>query len=164
MRVLVAFYSRTGTAARAARIAASGLRARGVDAEVFAIRERYRLPYPLWLLLSFLPGVGWPIMGSGPDLAAFDGLLLVAPKWTLACPPVESWIRSARGGGKPAALAVACGGFDEDRYAAAYAKKLGRRGFSVSRAVTVKKRTIAGPKARATILGAVDALVEGMAK
>lgn len=158
---LVVFHSRLGGAARGAREAAKALRAQGAQVTVEEARECVWLPYPLWLLLSFIPGAGWPIIPPENDPAKFDATLLVVPKWTLACPPVESWLAAkGRHLGRSALLVVA-GGFDHERFTRVYRRKMERLGAKVVWAEPVKRRELINGQAGGIIMEMAKMLTEG---
>ena len=141
MRIGVVWYSRTGATARAAREAAALLEDLGHQAAELPIRPRVELPYPLWLVLSFVPGSRFPLREPPPPLESFDGCLLALPKWTFSCPPVNSVLARCRKL-PPTALLVTCGGWDQERYLAALERRLARRGATVLGGIAIKRRRV----------------------
>lgn len=142
MRVLLAWYGRTGTTARVAGATRAALEARGLEVVEAQIQPRVDLPYLAWLLLSFLPIARWPIRGDLPDPASFDLCFLATPKWTFACPPVASFL--ARFGARlpPTALLLTYGGFDQVRYLRALEATARRRGVRVLDSLALRRRGV----------------------
>lgn len=141
-RVLVAWYSRTGTTARVVADARPILEGLGHTVGEARIVPRRALPYPVWLGLSFVPGARVPLVGPLPDPSAFDACLLAVPKWTLACPPVNQYL--ARFGRRlpPTAVLLTYGGFDEARYLNSVEERLRRDGVDVIGGIALRRRHI----------------------
>ena len=142
-KVLVLYLTRNGASARAAREAGDLLRKAGHRVETEELRARIRLPYPLWLLWSFIPGIGAPIMPLAREPGNFDAMVLAFPKWTVNCPPVTGFLAKYASRLPPLFLIVTMGGWDGPRYAGSYAKKLAAHGAAV-RGVAVLKRKCVG--------------------
>lgn len=142
MRILVAWYSRTGTTERVVRASRPMLEALGHEVVEDRLRPRLDLPYPLWLALSFVPGVRVPIAGGRVDPAGFDACLLATPKWTLACPPVNEYMARAGRQLPPTAIVLTCGGFDQARYLRALEGRVARAGVRVLGGVAVRRRHV----------------------
>lgn len=142
MRILLAWYSRTGTTERVVRAARPMLEALGHEVVEDRLRPRVDLPYPLWLALSFVPGARVPIAGDRVDPAGFDACLLATPKWTVACPPVNEYVRRFGRRLPPTAIVLTCGGFDQARYLRALEDRLRRAGVRVRGAVAVRRRHV----------------------
>lgn len=142
MRVLVAWYSRTGTTAGVVAGARPLLEELGHTVGEARIRPRRDLPYPVWLGLSFVPGARVPLAGPLPDPSAFDACLLAVPKWTLACPPVNQYL--ARFGRRlpPTAVLLTYGGFDEARYLRSLEDHLRRDRVPLLGSTMLKRRRI----------------------
>ncbi len=82
-----------------------------------------RLPYFLWLILSFIPNL--PFKVEIPSLKD-QNLVLVFPKWTFNCPPITFFhYYCVRNGIKFSKifLIISYGGFGEKKYAQKYAQK-----------------------------------------
>ncbi len=158
MRILLRWFSRTGTTRRLAAEARAVLEGLGHEVVEAPIVPRFGLPYPLWLLLSFVPGSRVPVQVDAPDPQGFDGCLLALPKWTLACPPVNGYLAQAGRRLPPTALLVTCGGWDQDRYLAALRKRLEGLGVSVRGGWVVKRRELeagtSGPGLKRFLAGA----------
>jgi hypothetical protein len=134
MRILVAYYSRTGHTARLAEALAAEARRRGhaVTVErIQAVRDwnKWLLPIPLLPLLPLLPLYlasarfrrVWhrihhqpqqavrPL--AVPDVAGFDLVLLGTPKWLYLAYPVARWLDTVTGlaGRRVAGFATFCG-------------------------------------------------------
>ncbi len=142
MRILVAHYSRTGTTDRVARFASQQLARLGHRVVPHRIQPRLDLPYPLWLVLSFLPGARVPLAGPAPAVREFDALLLATPKWTVACPPVNGFLAAVGLPLPPTAVLLTCGGWDEQRYLHALHERLRRRGARTLGGLAVRRRTV----------------------
>ncbi|MDW7710541.1 MAG: hypothetical protein SCH98_08700 [Deferrisomatales bacterium] len=142
MKLLVPWYSRTGTTGRVVRETRAVLERLGHTVTDVAIVPRRRLPYPLWLLLSFLPGSRVPVAGGSPDPAAFDGCLLALPKWTFSCPPVNAYLAAWGARLPPTAVVVTCGGWDQDRYLRALQRHLEGGGTLVRGGCAVRRRHV----------------------
>jgi hypothetical protein len=144
MRILLAWYSRTGTTERIVRAARPMLEALGHEVVEDRVRPRLDLPYPLWLALSFVPGARVPIAGGRIDPAGFDACLLAVPKWTLACPPVNAYLARVGGRLPPTAIVLTCGGFDQARYLRALEQRVARMGARVLGGVALRRRHVIG--------------------
>jgi hypothetical protein len=144
-RALVLYLSRTGTGARVARDAARALGKMGYRADLRPLEPRFDLPYLLWLLLSFIPALATPINKLDVDPGDYDRCVLVMPKWTFNCPPVESFLGQYASKLPPTFLLVICGGWDEDRYMESYRGKLVSAGAEVSGEATVRGDQVSKP-------------------
>jgi hypothetical protein len=147
VKVLLAWCSRTGTTAAAAARSGSLLEGWGHEVTEAPIVPRWDLPYPVWLLLSFVPGSRVPLMAANaaqgwPDPGACDRCLLALPKWTFSCPPVNEYL--ARFGPRlpPTALLVTCGGWDQDRYLESLARRLQAAGAPVLGTLALRRRLL----------------------
>ena len=145
-RLLILYHSRTDATARLVREAARELRAGGFDLALAPIEPRLPLPYPLWLFLSFIPGVRFPIRPLEEELSHFDGCLLAFPKWTLANPPVNALISVYGKDFPPTALLTVCGGWDELRYLEQYRNALERKGVTVIGQAAFRRGQIGKPQ------------------
>lgn len=141
-RLLCTWYSRTGTGLHLAGLAAAALRELGHEVCEAPLLPRFDLPYPLWLALSFVPGSRAPLAPPVPDPKGFDGCVLVSPKWTLSCPPVNSFLAGRGRRLPPTALLLVYGGWDQDRYLGALAARMRRRGVPVSGTLSVKRNLV----------------------
>jgi hypothetical protein len=110
-----------------------------VHVRVEEIRPRWNFPYPIWLVLSFIPGAGTRI-NRFQDLSS--PVILAMPKWTVNCPPVTTFLRKGYLREKEVFLVISYGGFDEKRYAASYRKKVARCAARVRDVLLVKRRRI----------------------
>ena len=154
MRIAIAWYSRTGTTARAVRESEAILEGFGHSLSECRILPRFDLPYPLWLALSFFPGSRFPVKSNAPQFAGVDACLLAVPKWTFSCPPLNGFLA---GGRKlpPTAVLVTCGGWDQERYLNALCARLARSGAAVLGGTALKRKRIEageGPAALETFL------------
>lgn len=138
-RVLILYLSFAGAGARVAREAARALEAHGEEVELALIEPSYCLPYPLWLLLSFIPGVATPIAPLTVNPEEFDRCVLIFPKWTFNCPPLEGFIKRYADKLPPAILLTVCGGWDEERYLEGYRKRFAGAGARIIGALSVKR-------------------------
>ncbi len=78
------YYTFTGNSRRIAEILASEF-----GGEMREIKS-YKLPYIIWLILSFIPFLGVKIDTQPPSGSE---IVLCFPKWTLNCPPVTTFLR-----------------------------------------------------------------------
>ena len=145
LRVLVLYLSRTGTGARVARDAARLLERRGDSVVLCPITPSFELPYLIWLLLSFVPGLATPIQSLDPSPEEFDRCLLIIPKWTFNCPPVEELLNRYAARFPQTFLLVTCGGWDEERYTERYRMKLARAGAHVVGAAALRGAQVGKP-------------------
>ncbi len=138
MKIAIAYFSWTGNTKAVARKITELLNKKHevIPSEIKPFRD---LPYPLWLLLSFIPESKVGI--SGYEINDPDVLFLGTPKWTLSCPPVNSFIERIKWRG-PVFLFITCGGFDEIRYAKHLEDKLKKRGFDHRDTLIIKRRLI----------------------
>lgn len=144
MRILLAWYSRTGTTERVVRAARPMLEALGHEVVEDRVRPRFDLPYPIWLALSFVPGARVPLARGRVDPAGFDASLLAVPKWTLACPPVNAYLAWVGGRLPPTAIVLTCGGFDQARYLRALERRVARAGVRVLGGLALRRRHVIG--------------------
>jgi hypothetical protein len=142
VRVLLAWFSRTGTTAGVATAAHEHLVGRGHAVTEAPIVARWDLPYPLWLALSFVPGSRVRLRGEHLDPRGFDACLLALPKWTFSCPPVNGYLARVGPALPPTALLVTCGGWDQERYLGALERQLREMGVRVLGGWTVKRKAV----------------------
>jgi len=142
VNVLIVYYSRTGTTEAVARRSAALLEERGHGVTGAALRPRLDLPYPLWLALSIVPGSRCPLAAAPPDPAGHDACLLALPKWTISCPPVNSFLAQQGSRLPPTAVLVTCGGWDQDRYLAQLERRLHALGVPVLGGLALRKREL----------------------
>ncbi|MDI9646150.1 MAG: hypothetical protein QFX40_05590 [Archaeoglobales archaeon] len=109
MEVAVYYFTFTGNSKRVAEIIGKALNCR-----IFEIRS-FKLPYIIWLLLSFIPLLEIP---AKFEKVTKDAIIICFPKWTFNCPPVTYFMR--RMNAKKIGLVITYGGFDEKRYAEFY--------------------------------------------
>ncbi|MDF1554536.1 MAG: hypothetical protein P1P84_15805 [Deferrisomatales bacterium] len=155
MKILAVYYSRTGTTEAVARSAADLLAEMGHALTRVALQPRVDLPYPLWLALSFVPGSRFPV-AAPPDPSGFDACLLALPKWTFACPPVNTFLAQHGSRLPPTAVLVTCGGWDQDRYLAQLERRLQGQGVSVLGGLALRKKELQGdplPQILSDLLG-----------
>ncbi|MBO8179191.1 MAG: flavodoxin family protein [Archaeoglobus sp.] len=126
------YYTFTGNSRRIAEILASEF-----DGEVREIKS-YKLPYILWLILSFIPYLGVKIDTQPPSGSE---IVLCFPKWTLNCPPVTAFFRKYADG-KKIKMVICYGGFDEKRYAEFYLKFAIKYGALTADTMLVKRREL----------------------
>jgi len=106
---------------------------------LFPIEPRSNFPYLIWLLLSFLPGIGTRII---PFSATAPVVILGMPKWTINCPPITMLLRKGYLKGKTVFVIITYRGFDEKRYAECYKKKIDNASATVRSVLLVKRRKI----------------------
>ncbi|MBI5439954.1 MAG: hypothetical protein HY900_01950 [Deltaproteobacteria bacterium] len=148
MKVLIPWYSRTGTVERLVALAREALAEAGHEVTAERLVPEVDLPYPLWLLLSFVPGARSPLRNP-PETEGYDRCLLALPKWTLACPPVNAFLDGRRL--PPTALLVACGGWDHERYTTELVDRLTAAEIEVLGSLAVKQRRVADGSAEAEV-------------
>ncbi|MFB6081310.1 MAG: flavodoxin family protein [Halanaeroarchaeum sp.] len=137
-RIAVVYYSRTGTTERVATDLADRVPRPAVQ-HVEPTTERR---YPTWLLLSFVPGATVPIADLQTDLRQADALLVGTPKWTLACPPTNAFVRALEATDVPTGLFVTYGGFDERRFADDLARRLVAAGADLRATLLVQRDAV----------------------
>ena len=152
MKILVTWYSRTGTTARVALQAANRLREMGHRVTATAIEPAFDLPYPLWLALSFVPRSRFPLADNSTAVSDYDACLLACPKWTFSCPPLNTFL--ARRGRQlpPTGVLITCGGWDQERYLASLVARLRSLGVAVLGEVLVKRRDVEGGRFAETLM------------
>ena len=142
MKILLPWFSRTGTTARVAAEARGCLERTGHDVTEVPIVARRTLPYPLWLAISFFPRSRVRLRGAYPDPLSFDACLLALPKWTFSCPPVNGYLARFGPCLPPTALVVTCGGWDQDRYMDELERRLRKMGVRVAGGWTVRRKSV----------------------
>ncbi len=143
MRVLLIYFSRTGNTQKIADLIIERLHIEKIECEVFKIEPVFDLPYLLWLFLSFVPSLPFPVKNlKFLNLEKFDIVILGTPKWTFNCPPVTSFIYKLKKFSKLASLNskqslpkiftfLTYGGFREDVYLEKLMKKIKNFGFEI---------------------------------
>jgi hypothetical protein len=128
MKILLVYFSNTGHVMRVAEMLRAELEPRH-EVTLAAIMPRKPHSYWFWLALSFVPGCRVPICEMLRDVRDFDLVFLGMPKWTLSCPPINQYLHRLRGHcGKPFAVWLCYGGFDQDRFLRSFLRKLKRMG------------------------------------
>jgi len=137
VKVDIVFFSRTGNTRVVVKTILQALEQR-LDVKLIEIKSKTNYPYFIWLLLSSLPDVGVKIMGN--DVIVTSDLVFICfPKWTINCPPVTAFLRQVDLTGKKVYLVITYGGFDEERYAEYYKKKIKKLGGDVKGVLLVKR-------------------------
>lgn len=116
----IIFFSRTGNTKKIAEVIFRELLSKA-DAKIIEIKTKKNYPYLVWLGLSFLPNFGVKI--ECEDVTA-DLVFICFPKWTLNCPPITAFLRQGNLQEKTVWVVITYGGFDAQRYAAWYKKKI----------------------------------------
>jgi flavodoxin len=130
--VNIYFFTYTGNSRKIAEIVASRLNTKPRE-----IRT-YEFPYPIWLILSFIPYLGVKIDVDKPDES---GIILCFPKWTFNCPPITTFLKKfARG--KEILMIICYGGFDERRYAEFYRNFALKCGAVKAECLLIKRRKL----------------------
>ncbi len=151
MDLLIAWYSRTGTTLSLVPAARRALAARGHRVAGARLRPRRDLPYPLWLLWSAVPGARVPLRSPPPDPRPYGGCVLMLPKWTLSCPPVNAFLARVGPRLPPTALVLTCGGWDQERFAAALTRRLADLGAAPRGSLTLRRRAVERGEAEAPL-------------
>jgi hypothetical protein len=142
MKILVVYFSWTGSVARLAEFLRSRLEPFG-PVETARIKPVVDRSYWGWLFRSFLPGWRVPIEPVNTDLGEYDRVCIGFPKWTLACPPVNEYLRAMRlTGCSRIALFMSHGGFDGARYLRGIAKKVTRKRARLDATISIRRSTI----------------------
>lgn len=136
LQVDVVFFSRTGNTRRMVKTLVREL-AHHAAVKVIEIHPKRSYPYLIWLLLSFVPRLR---VAMRCEASTAPTVFLCTPKWTLNCPPVTSFVQRGDLRGKSVAVAITCGGFDEQRYAAAFLRTLSEHGADTYKDALVVKR------------------------
>ena len=139
MSVLIAYFSWTGNTKTVAEKIKDLLKNKHKVREV-KIEPVKDLPYPLWLILSFIPESRVKIALTG-EIGDPDCLFLGTPKWTFSCPPVNSFLDMLEWRGD-VYLFITCGGFDEVRYANSLRNKIENLGLKVKDVLIIKRKLI----------------------
>ncbi|TAL15873.1 hypothetical protein EPN96_11370 [bacterium] len=139
-KILILCHSRTGGSSRLARRAYKTLSQRGFFVSVYPLEPRVNLPYLLWLLLSFIPGMRFPLKPYRFVPSGFDGVLLVFPKWGLANPVFNGFAASLGKAFPPAALIVSFGGWKGEGFLRRAKRAMERRGVKIPGTALVKRR------------------------
>jgi hypothetical protein len=141
VRSLIAFFSYTGNTRAVARSLSAILKEK-MEVDLEEIQSAKPYPYLCWLLLSFIPNLGTPIKRPRVDPSQYDLICLGLPKWTLACPPVNQYLKEANLRRKTVALFVTYGGFDERRYLKQMIRQLAKKGVKLKAALLLKRSLI----------------------
>ena len=103
------YFSRTGTCEKVAKILEKILNLKAQKVKT------YRLPYPVWLLLSFIPFIGIKTWFTPPQ---DEEIVFCFPKWTFNCPPATGFLKKIKC--KTLYLIVCYGGWGEKHYEKVY--------------------------------------------
>lgn len=92
--------------------------------------------------MSFIPSSKVKIQPVVEDLSKYDVIVLGGPKWTVSCPPLNSYLSRVSGcEGKIGAIFITYGGFGEDKYLNGLVKKMRIKGMDV-RATLLARRSL----------------------
>ncbi len=110
--------------------------AKEVDARLVEVKPVVNLPYVLWLLLSFVPMLGFPV----ENFEVTERKVVVCfPKWTFNCPPITELLKRRVFSGKRVFLFISYAGWREKQYANFYRKLFERFGAKVELVELVKR-------------------------
>jgi len=106
--------------------------------KIFNIKPKeiksYKLPYLLWLFLSFIPYLSLKAIFEPPTN---DTVILCFPKWTFNCPPVTCFLKKIKC--KKLVLIISYKGWGEKSYANLY-KKLISKDVKKVTVILIKER------------------------
>jgi len=134
----IIYFSWTGNTKAVVEVIAAELRPR-TQVRVLEVRPKRRYPYFVWLLLSFIPGLGTDI---GPVDVTSPLVILAIPKWTVNCPPITTLLRKGIFKGRMIFPVITYGGFDEKRYAENYRRRIERVAWGTGRMLLVRRSWI----------------------
>ena len=143
-KVDIIYFSWTGNTKKVVEIISQELQD-SIEVNVIEIKPKTNYPYFVWLLLSFIPGLGTAIRCEG---TTSDLILICMPKWTFNCPPITSFLKAVQLKGKVAYLVITYGGWDEMRYAESYRNKIGQLCEEVRDVLLVKRSRIASEEGK----------------
>ncbi len=142
MRILVSYFSWTGNTQVVANQLVKQLSPHH-EVEVCRIEPQKQRGYIRWLLLSFFPSSKVKIQSAVEDASRYDLVVLGGPKWTVSCPPVNSYLSQLWGcEGKIGAIFITYGGFGEDRYLKGLVKKMKEKGIDVRVTLLARRNRI----------------------
>lgn len=142
MKILLVYFSHTGNVFHVAELLRARLEPHH-EVTIAEIKPRKPHPYWFWLALSFIPGCRVPICEILRDVHDFDLIFLGIPKWTFSCPPVNQYLRKLRSFiGRPLAIWVCYGGFDQERFLRSIMAKLGRMGVLLVARRLIKRQAV----------------------
>ncbi len=154
MKILLTYFSFTGNTEKVSEAILRYLHGNEINCDVFRIEPVFKLSYPFWLLLSFIPGLPFPVKNlKSLDLENYDALILGSPKWTFNCPSVTYFVRFLKRERLKAKspskifLFITYGGFREDSYIQKLKMDLEISGFSVPVVGKFKRSEIENGKA-----------------
>jgi len=155
-KLLIAYYSYTGTTRSVAQSLAERLR-EFFDIEIVEIAPTRARCYVHWLAYSFIPGAEVEIVTPEMELSKFDVVLLGFPKWTFSCPPLNRFVHKLKSLDKPRFyLFMTCGGFDDQRFLGNVTRKLAKTGCNVAGSLTIERKMIQ----RGTYRSSIDTFVK----
>ncbi len=134
----IAFFSWTGSTKNVVDVMVKELSSQ-FRPRIMTIRPKRDYPYFIWLLFSFIPGLGVSIEC---DPITASTVILAMPKWTVNCPPITTLLRKGYLRNKNVFLVITYGGFDQDRYAESYRNKVSQSSGGVQDVLLVKRRRI----------------------
>jgi flavodoxin len=159
LKALIAFFSYTGNTRAVAYRLATLLNSKRVEVDVEEVQPTKRYPYFYWLTLSFIPNLRIRIKQPKLDPSGYDLLCLGLPKWTLACPPINQYLKEVNLEGKALGLFVTYGGFDERRYLKQMMKQLAKKGAKIKATLLLKRSLVKEDKVEAPLRRFCDALL-----
>ncbi len=145
MKILLAYFSFTGNTEKVGNLILNFLKQKGINCALFTIEPVFKLPYLLWLFLSFVPGLPFPLKNLKLlKLYDYDVVILGTPKWTFNCPPATSFIRFVKKSGRKFKIGIflTYGGFKEDVYLERLKNKFVKDGYNVIAVQKFKRRDI----------------------
>ena len=160
MRVLVIFFSWTGTTRKVAEALARLLRSEALVTveEIQPVRSR---TYLEWLLLSAIPSSKVRIKPAISDLSSYDIVFLGLPKWTLSCPPVNKYLESISNfEGKGIVPFMTYGGFDQLRFMAAIVSILRRKKMRMVATLAISRAAVKNGAYAQTVEGFLERMKE----
>jgi flavodoxin len=142
MRILVVYFSWTGCTQAVADEVVQQLSSKH-EVDICRIEPQKQRGYIRWLLLSFIPSSKVKILPVVEDTSKYDLIIVGSPKWTVSCPPVNSYLNRLYGcEGKTGAIFITYGGFDENRYLNGVVKKMKGKGVNVYATLLVKRSRV----------------------
>ena len=134
----IAYFSWTGNTKNVVDVIAKELSPQ-CRPRLLEIKPGRDYPYFIWLLFSFIPGLG---VSFKCDPITATTVILAMPKWTVNCPPITALLRKGYLKDKKVFLVITYGGFDQDRYAERYRNNVAQASAGVQDVLLVKRRKI----------------------